>query len=386
MHSRVGRVLKDDKGGPRSHSRRWTSFSKATLDCEIPGDSPFQFTEIQSTTRRIRKNGKDMVYAVFATNRNSLAASAICAYSFDDIRKAFNGPFMGKYSPKSEWIKVSDYEVPNPRPGSTLVKESRQISEAAVNFIMMYPFMYDHVQPIYQQPIFVFSQDKNNARLSRIVVDEDITGVDGSTHDVIFMGTDDGRVLKVIYNEDDAAEKVNAVVLEDLEVLGNAKRVVNMYRYREEGKPAKIVVIGDEQIKALPVHRCNLVKSCRDCVKLQDPYCAWDTMGKDHCFNVDSGSYENKHSCYVQDVRSGKSSLCPQLISHLGDEDGSNGTMLSGISGDSLQANGLQRYPTVPFRRFSRFIYGETSVKDKAHSRGHITATTDKKIRKVEER
>ena len=47
VHSRVGRVLRNDKGGPRSHSRRWTSFSKATLDCEIPGDSPFQFTEIR---------------------------------------------------------------------------------------------------------------------------------------------------------------------------------------------------------------------------------------------------------------------------------------------------------------------------------------------------
>ena len=78
-----------------------------------------------------------------------------------------------------------------------------------------------------------------------------------------FIIADDGRVLKIVYNEDEEAEKANAVVVEELEVFGNAKRVVNMYRYREEGKPAKIVVIGDEEIKALPVHRCHLLKACR---------------------------------------------------------------------------------------------------------------------------
>ncbi|CAG0901218.1 unnamed protein product [Darwinula stevensoni] len=123
---------------------------------------------------------------------------------------------------------------------------------------------------------------------------------------------DDGRVLKIIYNEDEDAEKVNSVVIEDLEVLGNAKRVVNMYRYREERKPAKIIVIGDELIKALSVHRCNLVKSCSDCVKLQDPYCAWDTMDKGHCTEVANGSNEIKPFRYVQDIRSGNSSQCPR--------------------------------------------------------------------------
>ena len=76
------------------------------------------------------------------------------------------------------------------------------------------------------------------------------------------MTVDDGRVLKVIYNEDEDAEKVHAVMVEELEVFDNA-RVVNMYRYREDGKHPKIVVIGDKQIKALPLHRCDRVKSCR---------------------------------------------------------------------------------------------------------------------------
>ncbi|CAG0897781.1 unnamed protein product [Darwinula stevensoni] len=223
-------------------------------------------------------------------------------------------------------------KVPIPRPGSKEVNDTTLLTEYASCFFKLYPFMYDHVQPLHQQPIFVISQDKNNARLNRIVVDERITGVNGSTHDVIFAGTDDGRVLKIIYNEDEVAEKVNAVVIEDSEVLGMTKRVVNMYRYREEGKPAKIVVIGDELIKALPVHRCDLVKTCSDCVKLQDPYCAWDTMDKGHCTEVANGSNEIKLFRYVQDIRSGNSSQCPQLVSHSKDAGESKGTMHNDFS------------------------------------------------------
>ncbi|CAG0898251.1 unnamed protein product [Darwinula stevensoni] len=223
-------------------------------------------------------------------------------------------------------------KVPNPRPGSTLVNDSTLLSEYAVNFMKLYPFMYDHVQPIYQQPIFVFSQDQNNSRLSRIVVDENITGVDGSTHNVIFVGTDDGRILKIFSNEDKTAGKVNATVVEELVVLGNGGRVVNMYRYREEGKPARIIVIGDEHIIALPVHRCYLVKSCSDCVKLQDPYCAWDSAGGGRCGEVGRGSTASNLFRYVQDVRSGQSLRCPPTMSHPND---SSERMPDDIAGDS---------------------------------------------------
>ncbi|CAG0894309.1 unnamed protein product [Darwinula stevensoni] len=268
-------------------------------------------------------------------------------------------------------------KVPDPRPGSTLVNDSTLLSEYAVNFIKLYPFMYDHVQPIYQEPIFVLSQDENNARLSRIVVDENITIEDGGIRDVIFVGTDDGRVLKIVYNEDEAAEKVNAVVVEELEVFGNAKRVVNMYRYREEGEPAKIVVIGDEQIKALLVHRCDLVKSCSDCVKLQDPYCAWDTIDN-HCAKVGNGSNENKPFRYVQDVRSGKNLRCPEIMSHLGNAGESKGMILNAISEDSEPARRPQRNATIVGSRLPSHSESDgllTSQKNELFSAGPMAAT-----------
>jgi len=52
----VARVCKNDKGGPHKFNNKWTSFLKARLNCSIPGDVPFYFDEIQSTSNFIDRN------------------------------------------------------------------------------------------------------------------------------------------------------------------------------------------------------------------------------------------------------------------------------------------------------------------------------------------
>lgn len=47
IYSRVGRVCKNDKGGPHSFSKIWTSFLKSRLNCSMPGEFPFYFDEIR---------------------------------------------------------------------------------------------------------------------------------------------------------------------------------------------------------------------------------------------------------------------------------------------------------------------------------------------------
>ena len=38
-----------------------------------------------------------------------------------------------------------------------------------------------------------------------------------------------------------------------------------------------VLVAAAEEIKQFSLYRCGKAVSCRDCVALQDPYCAWDT-------------------------------------------------------------------------------------------------------------
>lgn len=46
IYSRVGRVCKNDRGGPPLFNY-WTSYLKSRLNCSIPGDFPFYFDEIR---------------------------------------------------------------------------------------------------------------------------------------------------------------------------------------------------------------------------------------------------------------------------------------------------------------------------------------------------
>src|SRR5271165_1060389 len=46
VYSRVARICKNDRGGPRANSDTWTTFLKARLNCSLPGNYPFYFDEI----------------------------------------------------------------------------------------------------------------------------------------------------------------------------------------------------------------------------------------------------------------------------------------------------------------------------------------------------
>ncbi len=45
----------DLQGGAHKFNNKWTSFLKARLNCSVPGQIPFYFNEIQSTTGFIER-------------------------------------------------------------------------------------------------------------------------------------------------------------------------------------------------------------------------------------------------------------------------------------------------------------------------------------------
>lgn len=54
--SRIGRVCKNDEGGSRHILRNsFTSFTKATINCSLPGADPYYFNEVQAMTRLVKK-------------------------------------------------------------------------------------------------------------------------------------------------------------------------------------------------------------------------------------------------------------------------------------------------------------------------------------------
>ncbi|KAG5320912.1 SEM1A protein, partial [Acromyrmex heyeri] len=244
VYSRVGRVCQHDKGGPHAFSDRWTSFLKARLNCSVPGEYPFYFNEIQSTSDvtdgRYAGKSARLVYGVFTTPVNSIGGSAICAFSMDNILEVFQGAFKEQETINSNWLRVLQEKVPEPRP-------------------------------------------------------------------------DDGRVLKALNTRaPESYDNVGQVIVSDVQVLKFGQAVKDLLVVHLAGEASKLVVFADSEIRAVPLHHCDspAAATCRSCVALQDPHCAWDATAN-LCVAVLTKLHDNDaDKTLFQDIPTGRHRSC----------------------------------------------------------------------------
>nr|XP_006633681.2 PREDICTED: semaphorin-3D [Lepisosteus oculatus]XP_015208215.1 PREDICTED: semaphorin-3D [Lepisosteus oculatus] len=278
VFSRVARVCKNDVGGLRSLTNKWTTFLKARLVCSIPGldGVDTHFDELQDifllSTRDYRN---PVVYGVFTTTSSIFKGSAVCVYSMADIRAVFNGPYAHKEGPDHRW---TEYEgrIPYPRPGTCpsktydpLIKSTKDFPDDVISFIKYHPMMYKPVYPITGEPIF--TRINVDYRLTQIVVDR-VVAEDGQ-YSVMFLGTDVGTVLKVvsITQENWVTEEV---VLEELQVFEVPSPILTM---EISSKQQQLYIGSRDGLVQVSLHRCNIYgKVCAECCLARDPYCAWD--------------------------------------------------------------------------------------------------------------
>eukprot|EP00069_Balaena_mysticetus_P021792 bmy_03222T0 len=121
VYSRVARVCKNDIGGRFLLEDTWTTFMKARLNCSRPGEVPFYYNELQSA---FHLPEQDLIYGVFTTNVNSIAASAVCAFNLSAISQAFNGPFRYQENPRAAWLPIAN-PIPNFQALSTTSRSLR---------------------------------------------------------------------------------------------------------------------------------------------------------------------------------------------------------------------------------------------------------------------
>ncbi|BES90255.1 Sema [Nesidiocoris tenuis] len=273
IYSRVARVCKRDKGGPHQFWDRWTSLIKARLNCSVPGDYPFYFDEIQSTSDIVdsvyNSTPSKLIYGIFTTPTNAIGGSAICAFSMDDIMKTFDGAFKEQESMNSNWLRVPPNKVPHPRPGQC-VNDSRTLPDKAVNFVKTHTLM-DEAVPSINQPLLVRISPRN--RFVAITVDPQVRTLEGIAMDVLFIGTDDGRIVKAVNRG-----KSGSIFTEELLVNVKHSPIKTLSIARGGISGTKLVIITNDEVQTIPLHRCSKILTCRECVGIQDPYCAWDTV------------------------------------------------------------------------------------------------------------
>ncbi|KAK9497889.1 hypothetical protein O3M35_003793 [Rhynocoris fuscipes] len=307
IYSRVGRVCKRDKGGPHQFGDRWTSFIKARLNCSIPGDYPFYFNEIQSTSEIVEgnygSNGKltKLIYGVFTTPSNSIGGSAVCAFSLDSIMSVFDdGTFKEQENMNSNWLSVPPSKVPEPRPGRC-VNDSRTLPDVSVNFVKTHTLMNDAVSS-FAQPLLVRVSLRN--RFSAITVDPQVKTITGQPMDVLFIGTDDGRIMKAVNR---GGDNPKAIFTEEIRFGNSHLAVRSLAIVRPSGEAPKLVVITHDTVHSIPLYRCSKILSCRECVFIQDPYCAWDTQSN---LCVAHAQHPGPKKNFLQNISRGSHHAC----------------------------------------------------------------------------
>ncbi|KAG5895086.1 hypothetical protein JTB14_023261 [Gonioctena quinquepunctata] len=303
IYSRVARVCKHDKGGPHQSRDRWTTFLKARLNCSVPGEYPFYFDEIQSTSEIIEgqygnESKTQIVYATLTTPNNAIGGSALCIFKMEDIQSVFEGPFKHQESINANWLPISDDKVPSPRPGEC-VKDSRVLLDKNVNFIKTHPLMEEAVPAFNGKPLMI--RVSLHYRFTVVAVDPQVRTVNDETFDVIYIGTDDGKVLKVVNIP--SPNHAKAFVISENEVFSKNTPVKQLKTALGYGK---VVAVSKNEVKLVTLNHCKTISRCSECIELRDPHCAWDSI-KEACVSVDEVT---SFRYLIQDVRRGNISKC----------------------------------------------------------------------------
>ena len=295
VYSRIARVCKNDVGGKNILNQNWATYVKARLNCSIPGEFPFFFNEIQD----IFKSPSDdkVFHGVFTTSSNGLSGSAICSFQLQDVEQAFEGKFKEQSTSTSIWLPVQSDKVPVPRPG-TCVNDTRDLNDNVLNFIRKHSLMDADISEDSEGPSY-FQRD---VTFTKITVDDDVRGESFGqeiTFTVIFAGTVDGKVYKVVrwFDQDEKRYKSHLADVFSVTYPNPIRRMV--FSQKEK----TLFVSSDYEVKQIKVESLcsNRYGGCFQCSR--DPYCGWDR---------EEGLCRPKHYTLLQDPTGRSRGLCDQ--------------------------------------------------------------------------
>uniref|UniRef100_A0A8C5WLG3 Semaphorin 4G n=1 Tax=Leptobrachium leishanense TaxID=445787 RepID=A0A8C5WLG3_9ANUR len=261
----VARVCKSDMGGKKILQKKWTSFLKARLVCSMP----YYETLKALYTLDLGSWNTTIFYGAFVLQWRNMEASAVCQYSISDIQKVFDGPYMEYQDSSRKWTRY-DGDIPKPRPGSCVtddirssgVNTSQDLPNNVLDFVKLHPLMYKKVKPLGDQPLLM----KKSVLYTRIAVDR-VTALDNKQYDVLFIGTGDGWVHKVVVT------KTTVYIVEEIQVFKKPQPVENLVISKRQDS---LYVGSQSGVLQISLSGCHRYTSCYDCILARNPYCGWD--------------------------------------------------------------------------------------------------------------
>ncbi|NWZ59135.1 SEM3D protein, partial [Haliaeetus albicilla] len=204
------------------------------------------------------------------------SGSAVCVYSMAAVRAAFSGPFAHKEGFDYRWVEYKG-RVPYPRPGTCpsetydpLLQSTKDFPDEVISFMRTHQLMWEPVYPQGRQPVLV--RVNVPYRLRRLLVHRLET--ESRHYDVLFLGTDEGKILKVGL-AGGASRGTEVISLEEISVTKVPSPILDM---KLSPKRQELFVSSTHGLLQLSLYRCELYgKTCTDCCLARDPYCTWDS-------------------------------------------------------------------------------------------------------------
>ncbi|NWT05112.1 SEM3D protein, partial [Mionectes macconnelli] len=269
IHARVARVCKVSCQRQSSWLRKGHQHFPAFPDagsqahCQTAGLASAQPSSSRDTDSPVLPRS-----AVFS-------GSAVCVYSMAAVRAAFSGPFAHKEGFDYRWVEYKG-RVPYPRPGTCpsetydpLLQSTKDFPDEVISFMRSHQLMWEPVYPQSRQPVLV--RVNVPYRLRRLLVHR--LEMENRHYDVLFLGTDEGKVLKVGL-AGGVSRGTEVISLEEISVAKVPSPILDM---KLSPKRQELFVSSTHGLVQLSLYRCELYgKTCTDCCLARDPYCTWD--------------------------------------------------------------------------------------------------------------
>ncbi|KAK3804123.1 hypothetical protein RRG08_047200 [Elysia crispata] len=233
--TRLGRICEGDD--------YFRSYVEIPLECGKTGVTPDLIARAAATTT------DEDIFLVSFSPQGSDKSSQMCAFSLEDLDNAFNVTVKNCYAGKGH-VGPQHYHERQACKQTSLPVDYCASSE----FSQTHPALESDT-PVRSAPQLLMS-------------DAVVTSLDTSREagqNVVYVGTDDGRVLKVLLSSNQATK------IETL-LLGMSEAVLEMHTSPKEDN---LYVITTSKVFSISMDHCKEKRSCETCVDGQDPLCGW---------------------------------------------------------------------------------------------------------------
>ncbi|TSK34797.1 Toll-like receptor 2 type-1 [Bagarius yarrelli] len=281
--ARIGRICMNDEGGTKTVlPDSWTTFLKARVMCGT-GSTPQQYNSIKRAFVLTSSHRTGVIYGLFS---NAWGTTVVCAYSVEVIDQVFaKSKIKGYNSPPT----ANRHGMCGPK-NHTSAQNPKMLE-----VIRDHPEIENEILPVGEAPLDLPTED----HFTHIVADT-VLAVNEEHYSVIYLGTEQGKILKVLHTIEEA------FIICQYSLFHNEGPIINMAIDSQKGH----LYIGTAmEIQRLPLADCSRYgDSCRECILSRDPYCGWDQVRK-RCLAIPA-NYSAATGGFIQSLDHSNASVC----------------------------------------------------------------------------